>query len=177
MQLRLPTAVSLALASLTIGLASPVAAQSGPAYPPPPPPYNGYAAGWQGSWAGPQGQVYQADPSRAAYAPPQGIDHSITREGWLDGCRQRLDQANQGHDAPGSYDGACQGWLSYYEQMGYAADGYGFSYAIPVTVTTIPGHCEPCPPEPHYIAPRHHWVRPLADKRIPLSGKRVRVYQ
>ena len=174
MQLRLTTSASLVLAACAMALAAPASAQPGPAYPPPPPPpYGSYAGGWQGNWVGPQGQVYQSDPARGPDTAPYPIDPSATRESWLAGCRNRLDMANHGRDAPVSYEGACQGWLSYYEQSGYANNGYGFSYAIPVSVTTIPGHCEPCP-----APPRRHWARPVMhDKRIPLSGKRVRVYQ
>jgi hypothetical protein len=84
--------------------------------------------------------------------------------------------ANQGHDDPATFTGACQAWLSYYEQMGYAANGYGFSNAIPVNVTMIPGRCVPCRPvvryETRYYTPKHHWQRhrPLPEKkRIPLK--------
>jgi hypothetical protein len=155
---------------MATALAAPAFAQM-PAPYLPPAADQAYAGGWQGSWVGQDGQIYHADQAAPPSDAPAYIDRSITPDDWLDGCQHRLDLANQGRDGPASYGEACAAWLHYYEQTGYARQGYGFSYAIPVSVTVEQGICTPCPPE--YISRpklRRHLIpaRPMHDKRIRL---------
>ena len=136
-------ACGLACAAMALALADPAAAAQPTFAGPPPPPY-----------------AYPA-------IPPEAMRETIAmREGWLARCRARLIAANQGAGDLRVFDAACHDWLAYYEAAGYARAGYGFSDAIPVAVTVIPGHCVPCP------APEH---RPLPRARHPLPDKRIRL--
>lgn len=111
----------------------------------------------------------QAMPPPYAYPaiPPEAMRETIAmREGWLARCRARLIAANQGAGDLRVFDAACHDWLAWYEAAGYARAGYGFSDAIPVAVTVIPGYCVPCPAPEHRPLPRAR--RPLRDKRIRL---------
>jgi hypothetical protein len=121
--------------------------------------YDGHSSA---DWVGPDGRIIRdRGPDAAAYigAAP------ANREQWLGECVHRLDLANQGHGAVESYQDACTAWLSYYEAQGYARNGYGFAYAIPVSLetTTIARDC------PRRI------LRPAPVRRRPVPDKRIKL--
>ncbi|MEY2943539.1 MAG: hypothetical protein RLY97_1553 [Pseudomonadota bacterium] len=148
-----------------------------------------YDGAWTGGWVGPEGQVYRGN-WQGNYRGPDGRsypgsyagqwmpesrgdirdaayrgDMGAQRENWLLDCRRRLDVANHARDGMDSYRGVCDAWLGYYERNGWARDGYGFNYAIPVTLVALaprPFVAMASAPRPHYRIvkqwhPKGHW--------------------
>lgn len=113
-------------------------------------------------WVGEGGRIIRRGDAPAG----NGAVHPATRADWLGECERRLAMANQQADPGNRYVGACRAWLDYYEQTGATAEGYGFAYAIPVTVTMMegPGNCPPPPAVKPPPPPRRQPIAP--DKRV-----------
>ncbi len=139
-----------------------------------------YDGTWSGGWVGPEGQVYRGnwqgtyhgrdgqnypgsysgqwtpETSSHVQAAPYRGEISSQREAWMMECRRRLDVANRARDGIDSYRAVCDAWLGYYERNGMTQKGYGFNYAIPVTLVALAPRPIACcvtmkpAPRPHY---------------------------
>jgi hypothetical protein len=120
-------------------------------------------------WVGEGGRIVRPGDATPGGTPrPAAAIRPATRADWIGECEQRLAFANRLPDPARGYEGVCRAWLDYYERTGATAQGYGFTYAIPVSITTfeVPGNCPPPAVVPPPRPPVRHHAAP--DKRVKL---------